>query len=178
MGGGGLLFYKRGGMVVGVLVGDGKTNLEKTQRVFITVMKINPSIIKKRRMEEEMSRYRPEIEKLSKAEKKAALKGLMIIASIENLDQVKAVEGYIRNYTLIFGNGVGVRTLRIYLRKKLERIGGQLHEEGQDKDGSSFYRRLRERALSLKKTVVSWKDWREVGWFGKRKDKGCRKCGS
>lgn len=145
---------------------------------------INPrvkSLSSKREMEDVMTKYRPEIEGMSKAEKKAALKGLMIIASIENPDHRKAAEAYIRNYSLVFGNGVGARTLRVYLKKKLEKIGEHLHEEGQDKDGSTFYNDIKRRFLSIKKTVVSWKNWREVGWFrkkGKCKDKECGcKCG-
>ena len=109
-----------------------------------------------------MGSRKEEIRALSVNEKKAALKGILIISSIDRIDQTETARQYIRNYKRVYGEGVGWETLVVHLNRRLEKIGENRREEVQDKAGATFIPTVKRTWLSLRNKIVSWTNKRKV----------------
>lgn len=109
-----------------------------------------------------MGKRKEEIKALSVNEKKAALKGILIISSIDRIDQTESARQYIRNYKRAYGEGIGWETLVVHLNKRLEKIGENKGEEVQSKAGHVFVPTVKRTWLSLKNKIVSWTNKRKV----------------
>ena len=109
-----------------------------------------------------MGERKNRLKELSIREKKATLKGILIISSIEKIDQTDAAWAYIRQYRRVYGEGIGWEVLMGHLKRRLERIGEDIGEEVQDKDGDTFIPTVKRTWLSLKNKIVSWTNKRKV----------------
>jgi len=88
-----------------------------------------------------MGERKNRLKELSVTEKKATLKGILIISSIEKIDQTEAAWAYIRQYKRVYGEGIGWEVLMVHLKRRLERIG---EKRCKIKLATSLYLRSRE----------------------------------
>lgn len=68
------------------------------------------------------------MEGMTQAEKNAVVKGLAIISSAGNREQLRGAERYIDNYVRLYGKNVGEVILRVRLRRKARGLGQRLEE--------------------------------------------------